>query len=93
MVLGARRHGDVVRRAQGRVLRQSQGRVFGEHREGLRRVRERYAVDLGRTEARQEPGENEREPGDGHWGSGCVVYSDSVHFLGTGGKWLVDGRS
>ena len=35
--------------------------------------------------------EEEGEGGGGHWGLGCGVYSDSVHFLGTGGKWLVDG--
>ena len=35
--------------------------------------------------------EEEGEGGEGHWGSGCGVCSDSVHFLSTDGEWLVDG--
>ena len=47
----------------------------------------------GRNEAdeRQERGQELREPGEEHWEVGCRTYSDSVHYLGTSGKWLVAG--
>ena len=43
--------------------------------------------ERGEVEARQEVGQEQREAGGGHWGSGCGVYSGSVPYLGTSGKW------
>ena len=42
-------------------------------------------------EAQQKWGEAQGEPGDGHWGSGCNVYSDRVQYLRSGGKWAMAG--
>ena len=42
----------------------------------------------GAVEDGKERGEEQGEESEGHWerGSGCEVYSISVHWLGTGGK-------
>ena len=72
--------------AVGRVFVRSTRRVAGRRWRGVGAEGRNGQGEL--QDAQQEPGEVQGESGDEHWvpGSSCGAYSDSVHWLGTGGK-------
>ena len=62
-------------------------------RESTDQERGSAARKRGEAEAGQQRGQEEGEAGEGHWGSDCEAYSDSVHSWEVEGNWRQVGRT